>query len=237
MKLSAPVFKLKHQAKQLSKRNGIRLHQALDAVAAQEGFSSWSMLAAKFPKHRPGQKILNELSPGEMILLGARPGHGKTILGLEVVALSSMHKNHGCFFTLEYNRDEVIDRIGQLGFEFDELRHTVFVDTSEQISADYIIRALTVLPANPIVVIDYLQLLDQKRTSPDLSQQLQELKHFAAKQGICMIFISQVHRSFDLSRRRFPGLDDIRLPNPVDLGVFNKACFVHNREFVCNPLQ
>jgi hypothetical protein len=43
-----------------------------------------------------------------------------------------------------------------------------------------------------------------------------------------MLFISQVHRRFDPTHRPLPTLDDIRLPNPLDLTLFNKACFLHD---------
>ncbi|MFK4531760.1 hypothetical protein ABIF90_009741 [Bradyrhizobium japonicum] len=47
MRLSAPIYHLKRKAKRLSREEGIPLHDALDRIAATEGFSAWSMLAAK----------------------------------------------------------------------------------------------------------------------------------------------------------------------------------------------
>ena len=48
-----------------------------------------------------------------------------------------------------------------------------------------------------------------------------------------MIFISQIDRRFDADDRTQPGLDDVRLPNPLDLGLFNKSIFVEGgRVFV-----
>lgn len=38
MKLSAPIYHLKRKAKRLSREAGIPLHDALDRVAATEGF-------------------------------------------------------------------------------------------------------------------------------------------------------------------------------------------------------
>ena len=46
MKLSAPIYQLKRNAKRLSREEKIPLHEALDRVAAQEGFGGWSLLAA-----------------------------------------------------------------------------------------------------------------------------------------------------------------------------------------------
>jgi len=38
-----------------------------------------------------------------MVLIGARPGHGKTLLGLELAALAELIDRTGYFFTLDYN--------------------------------------------------------------------------------------------------------------------------------------
>jgi hypothetical protein len=42
-----------------------------------------------------------------------------------------------------------------------------------------------------------------------------------------LIFISQIDRRFDLLAGSFPSLDDVRLPNPLNLKLFNKACFLN----------
>ena len=39
MKLSAPIYRLKRLAKILSRDEGLPLHEALDRIAAQEGFA------------------------------------------------------------------------------------------------------------------------------------------------------------------------------------------------------
>ncbi len=46
MKLSAPVYVLKSQAKALKKARNVSLTQALDEIAKQEGYATWSLLMA-----------------------------------------------------------------------------------------------------------------------------------------------------------------------------------------------
>jgi hypothetical protein len=45
-----------------------------------------------------------------------------------------------------------------------------------------------------------------------------------------MVFISQIDRKYDSTNRPIPTLEDIRLPNPLDLALFDKACFLHDGE-------
>jgi replicative DNA helicase len=78
-----------------------------------------------------------------------------------------------------------------------------------------------------LVVIDYLQLLDQKRQHPDLAEQVQRLKRFALERQLIVLCLSQIDRSYDPAQRPWPGMSDVRLPNPLDLGLFTRTCFLN----------
>ena len=84
MKLSAPVYRLKRQAKILSREENIPLHEALDRIATKEGYPRWSMLARQMLAIAPASAVGASLVPGDMLLLGARPGHGKTQFSLQL---------------------------------------------------------------------------------------------------------------------------------------------------------
>ncbi len=60
-----------------------------------------------------------------------------------------------------------------------------------------------------------------------LSEQLGALQAFARKAGIILAFLSQIDRSYDPESKPLPDLQDIRLPNRVDMSLFSKACFLH----------
>lgn len=98
MRLSAPIYHLKRKAKRLSREEGIPLHDALDRVATAEGFSAWSLLAAKAAGMTPAGKLFPQFRPGELVLLGARPGHGKTLMSLEL-AVEAMRKGGRAAFS------------------------------------------------------------------------------------------------------------------------------------------
>jgi len=79
-----------------------------------------------------------------------------------------------------------------------------------------------------VVVIDYLQLLDQDRRNPPLADQVQQLRSWAKARGTIVVFISQVDRTFDTHKKVLPDRADVRPPNPLDLGLFEKTCFLHD---------
>jgi replicative DNA helicase len=104
------------------------------------------------------------------------------------------------------------------------------IDCSDAISADYVVKRMMGAPRGTFVVIDYLQLLDQRREHPDLNNQVRTLKSFARDNGLIVVFISQIDRSYDASTKPCPDLGDVRLPNPLDLKLFDKTCFLNNAE-------
>ncbi len=227
MKLSVPIYSLKRRAKCVSRQENIPLHTALDKVAKTEGFDNWSLLAARAKSNISAADMVELFASGEIVLLGARPGHGKT-QGVDVVAKSTKTGKHGWFFTLEWNYADVEECLSYLGeTSLSTNRHFHF-DASDSISADYIIDRLVNAKRGTVAVIDYLQLLDQKRTNPDLSEQVGKLKAFAQQHGVIIVCISQVDRSYENAGKKMPTLDDVRLPNPLDLALFDRACFVHD---------
>ena len=230
MKLSAPLYHLKRKAKLLSRAEKIPLHEALDRIAEREGFSGWSLLAAKMTATAPAGKLFARLAPGDLVLVGARPGHGKTLLSLELAVEAMKSGSRGVFFTLEYTEKEMLERFRAIGVERDNFAGLFEFDSSDDISADYIIKRLAAAPRATVVVVDYLQLLDQKRENPELMVQVRALRSFARDRGLIFVFISQIDRAYDPLKKPCPGLEDVRLPNPLDLSLFTKTCFLNNGE-------
>jgi replicative DNA helicase len=231
MKLSAPIYILKSQAKELKRTLQITMTEALNQIAQREGYSSWSLLQSKakdlLPKVR--EDILGYLNPGDLFLLASRPGLGKTKLALQLL-IQAFHENKTCcFFTLEFSKREVAARIAELDETIGETNSKIRFDFSDDISAPYIIRKMQdAALEESVIVIDYLQLLDQQRTKPPLQTQIEELKKFAKEKKCIFIFISQVDRAFEGKVKSRPTLEDIRLPNPLDLKLFNKTMFLHD---------
>jgi len=228
MKLSAPIYALKRRAKALALKDNIPLHTALDRVAAEEGFAAWSLLSAKAAALSPAARLYARLSPGDLVLLGARPGQGKTLMGLEL-AVEAMKTGHrASFFTLEYTAQDIEGRFRAIGAEGSDYASLFTFDDSDDINADYIVARLQDASSSTLTVIDYLQLLDQKRANPELSEQMRTLHSFARERGIVFVLLSQIDRRFDPAAKPVPDLADVRLPNRLDLSLFSKTCFLND---------
>lgn len=199
MRLSGPIYRLKRKARLMSREENIPLHEALDRIAAEEGFGGWSLLAARADATTPAGEMFAQLDPGDLVLLGARPGHGKTLMSLRLAVEAMKAGNRGAFFTLEDTESDVLDRFRVIGAKFELFEGLFEFDSSDAISADYIVEKLASAPEGTFVVIDYLQILDQNRQKPELMVQVRALRSFAQERGLIIVFLSQIDRSYDPS--------------------------------------
>ncbi|WP_067334505.1 DNA helicase [Stappia indica] len=225
MQLSAPLYRLKREARLLSREAGIPLAAALDRIAAREGHAHWSLLAQRAAERSPAALIHPRLRPGEMILVAARPGQGKTLLALELAVEAMKAGNRAAVFTLEYVEREVEARLERLGVR-GQFKDLLALDCSDEICSARITGRLQGCAPGTLAVIDYLQILDQRRDTPDLQTQVAELAAFARRSGAVLVFVSQVDRTFDPALKPLPDLADLRLPNPLDLSLFDRAVFL-----------
>lgn len=231
MKLSAPIHVLKSQARKRKKASEISTIQSLNEIAKREGYASWSLLKSKQNTLYPDSfnQLLDFFQNSDLILIGARPGQGKTIftLGLFVKVLQkSIVPNY--IFTLCETPNDIINRIKA----YDKtIRHDgkIFIlNYSNDICADYIINLTSPsIKEGSIIVIDYLQLLEEKRINSPIQDQLESLKTYAKEKKCKILFISQIKREVEYQTDQTPTLADIRMPNPFDLNVMNKIIFLH----------
>jgi replicative DNA helicase len=226
MKLTAPIFILRQHARALSRKEKIPLHQALDRIALREGFNAWSLLVAKALSDKPSEKFLGQLSPGDLALIAARPGQGKTLFSLKLAVETMRRGNRAAFFTLECTRADVDQCFEIMDEKLSDFTDRLLIDDSDEICADYIAARLASAPAKMLVIIDYLQLLDQKRLNASIGDQVQRLKALAQERQLMIVCLSQIDRRYDVSKQLLPGFGDLRLPNPLDIGLFTHACFL-----------
>lgn len=77
MNLSAPIHQLKRRARLLSRAEHIPLHVALDRIAVEEGYRSWSLLAAKQPGMTSVRALWPRLDPGDLVLMQGGQGRAR----------------------------------------------------------------------------------------------------------------------------------------------------------------
>jgi replicative DNA helicase len=135
--------------------------------------------------------------------------------------------NRAAFFTLELTQADVTRCFEIMDEKLSNFTDRLLIDDSDQICADYIATRLASAPAKMLVIIDYLQLLDQKRHNASVADQVQRLKALALERKLIIVCLSQIDRRYDASKQPFPGIGDVRLPNPLDISLFNHACFLN----------
>ena len=225
MKLSVPIFRLKRQARGLARHKSIALHLALDEIARREGFKSWNHLASNEKPRSPAARLLSALDPGDLLVLAARPGQGKTALGLEILAEALALGRQAIFFSSECTREET----GRLLFECgrEGAAGRICQELGDTVCARQIQSRLCAAGAGTVAVVDYLQIMDQHRSEPPIGHQIEQLKKLAAAREVSLVFLSQVHKSFDPGTKALPDFADLRVVNPLDLSLFKKGCFLH----------
>jgi len=237
MKLSAPLHLLKSRAKAIKKNSSLTMVEALDHIAKKEGYLSWSSLQTQ-QKHvlpKTKQEVFAYLNPGDLMLIGARPGLRKTQFALDILVQALVEDRYCYFFSFEYTHSNISNYL------LDDYCNTKYlsIDLCDEISASYIIdKTKSTLSKPGVIVVDYLQLLDQKRSNSDIQQQLKTLKAYAKERDFIIIFISQLDRSFDEKCDVLPTINDIRMPNEFDVTLFNKLMLIHGKgQLFLQPAQ
>ena len=232
MTLHPPLFLLKRQAKQRAKNSGVPLHQALDAIAQQYGFECWGLLAARHASADPVTRLAQRIKQGDLLLLAARPLQGKTRIAFGLMAHRLRAGGHAAFFSLDYTEAQMRAQMAAVTDDASVWQQRFQWDCSDGICAATIMAVLQTAPPGCVVVIDYLQLLDQRRDQPTLVDQVKALRDFARRQQLVLVFIAQLKRAVELAPSSTPTWADVHLPNPLNASLFDRKCFVHTQRII-----
>ncbi|MBF4603732.1 replicative DNA helicase [Curtobacterium sp. VKM Ac-2884] len=189
-------------------------------------------------------KVIGGLAAGNLVIVGARPGEGKTILGMNL-ATSLARRGLVVYMSLEMSEDELQLRlISQFGeVHMKSLRnHTlndeqwkrvaiarqkmqgapIFIDDESTTLAEMraYIRSVSRRGQLAGVVVDYLQLFeggDPKQSRQEfVGSMSRQLKLMAKQLGVPVIALSQLSRQVEGRKSRVPMLSDLRESGSIE---------------------
>ena len=185
-------------------------------------------------------KMITGLNKSDLIILGARPGMGKTSFALNIVRNVAVGAGKTvCFFSLEMSRDQLAQRMlsSEAGIKSEKLRTgeledaewtrlaqagenlskaNIFFDETSTITVPEMKAKLRRMkPAPDLVVIDYLGLMKSARNIDNRVQEVSEitrnLKIMAKELKIPVIACAQLSRGTEAKGKSHkPALSDLR---------------------------
>lgn len=198
-----------------------------DALGIDTGFSELDRYVGGFGK-------------GNLVIVGARPGVGKTSFCLNLgTNIAKKTKKAVCFFSLEMSSEELVSRIisseamvlserlrnGQLDKnDWENIANAcsalsetdIYIDDTSNISLTGMKAKLRRIKNLGLVVVDYLQLMESETKRRDGSRVNEigdisrGLKLLAKELGVPVIVCSQLSRSSEKEKERKPMLSDLR---------------------------
>ncbi len=184
-------------------------------------------------------KIIGGLYKSDLIILGARPGMGKTAFALNIARNVAFNSGKTvCFFSLEMSRDQLAQRMlsSEAGIPSEKLRNgeleddewtrlaqagdnlsktNIYFDETSTITVPKMKAKLRRMPKVDLVVVDYLGLMKSERNIDNRVQEVSEitrnLKIMAKDLGVPVIACAQLSRGTEgKGKSHKPALADLR---------------------------
>ena len=184
--------------------------------------------------------MLTGLNKSDLIILGARPGMGKTSFALNIARhVALKEKKTVCFFSLEMTRDQLAQRLlsaeacisseklrtGKIeGSEWTNLvqateilsKAEIYVDQTTRITVNEMKAKLRRMDKVDLVIIDYLGLMASTKKTDNQAQIIgditQNLKNMAKELNVPIICAAQLNRGGEGpdKKNHRPGLASLR---------------------------
>src|SRR3989338_2586870 len=193
---------------------------------------------------------LSGLQPSDLIILAARPSMGKTTFALNIALNAAVKgKVPVGFFSMEQSREQIVDRLlcaqamvdawklrtGNLseddfpaiGIAMGTLAEApIFIDDSPTLTPIEIrTRARRLQAENKLglIIVDYLQLLEGRRSGRGEINRVQEvsdisrsLKALARELDVPVLAVSQLSRNVEGREKKIPQLSDLRESGSIE---------------------
>lgn len=189
-------------------------------------------------------KTITGLNKSDLIILGARPGMGKTAFALNIARNVAMKKKTVCFFSLEMTRDQLAQRLlsseagiastkmrtgelesdewtrlGIAGSELSKLE--MYLDETSSLTVPEMKAKLLRMKKVDLVVVDYLGLMKTPKHIDNRVLEVQEitrsLKVLAKELKVPIIVCAQLSRGTETrGKSHRPGLSDLRESGSIE---------------------
>ncbi|MBU4347966.1 replicative DNA helicase [Patescibacteria group bacterium] len=212
--------------------------------------------------------ILSGLQNSDLIIIGARPSLGKTALSLDIARHVAVNEKKSVgIFSLEMSKEQVVDRFissqaqvplwnlrtGKLKKEdafsdiqkaLDELDGvSIFIDDTPSpniLQMRSMARRLQAESGLDLLIVDYLQLIQPRRSADNVVQQVTEisrgLKGLARELNIPVLALSQLSRGVEQRENKKPRLSDLRESGSIEQDA-DVVMFIHRKDYnKSNPL-
>ncbi len=209
-------------------------------------------------------KITTGLNKSDLIIVGARPGMGKTAFALNIARNVAVSGKTVCFFSLEMSRDQLAQRIlsSEAGIESSKLRTgelsteewtrlaqageilsktNLYLDETPAITVPEMIAKLRRMKKVDLVIIDYLGLMHSARRTENRVQEVSEitrnLKMMAKELKIPVIACAQLSRGTEIKGKSHkPGLSDLRESGSIEQDA-DIVMFLYREAYYDNEKQ
>ena len=185
-------------------------------------------------------KVVMGFGKGDLIIVGARPGVGKTSFCLNLATnIAKKSKKAVCIFSLEMSSEQLVSRIlssealvespklrtGDLkDDEWEKIANAasalaetnIYIDDTTDVSITAMKAKLRRVKNLGLVVVDYLQLMESEKKRKDgsrvneIADISRGLKILAKELGVPVITCSQLSRGTEKEKERKPMLSDLR---------------------------
>jgi replicative DNA helicase len=193
--------------------------------------------------------LLSGMQPSDLVIIAARPSMGKTAFALNIAQNVARNNKSVGMISLEMSKEQLVERMfcsllgvdswkmrtgkltdedfGRIGGIMDELNSMKFyIDDSIGGSITELkskARRLQMENGLDMLIVDYLQLMSNGKSSGNMSNRVQEisdisrgLKGLARELRIPVIALSQLSRAVELRPSKVPQLSDLRESGAIE---------------------
>ncbi len=208
--------------------------------------------------------LLVGMGAGDMVLVGARPGVGKTSFTMNIATRASkVYGKTVCVFSLEMSAEQLVMRMLSNEAKIDNMvlrsgrllpehwnsialaanslsQCNVLIDDTAGMSVTRMMARLRRVKDLGLVVIDYLQLMQSEGHSDNRAVEVGEIsrgiKLMAKEFGVPVLTCAQLNRAVESRKEGVPQLSDLRDSGSIEQDA-DSVMFLHRKENEENKVQ